>query len=98
MKVSFKLTPKAKEDIWEIWNYTVIKWGEPKADEYTKKIYKRCQWLADNQNIGISRDEIKPGYRSYPEGKHIIFYRIVDNEIQIIGVPHQSEDINNMFD
>ena len=33
----------------------------------------------------------------FPEGKHIIYYRPVDNDIEILRVAHQSEDIERYF-
>ncbi|MEL6208286.1 MAG: hypothetical protein AAFR47_23755 [Pseudomonadota bacterium] len=38
-----------------------------------------------------------PHLRSWREGSHIIFYRIAEDRIQIIGVPHQSMDLDGMF-
>lgn len=34
-----------------------------------------------------------PGYRSVPEGSHIIFYVVTDEYVDIIGIPHKSMDI-----
>jgi toxin ParE1/3/4 len=43
--------------------------------------------------LGRSRDEIAPGYRSYPHELHVIFYLIREGGIDIIGVPHQAMDL-----
>lgn len=72
MKNRFYLTPRSKEDLWEIWDYTVSQWGEVKADEYYNKILLRCKWLGNNQHVGKLRNEIKEGYKSFYEGKHTI--------------------------
>ncbi len=93
MTVEYQLTPKAKNDLWQIWHYSIDIWGEQQADKYTKQLYDRFQWLADNPLLGASKDEIKAGYRSWKEGEHLIFYRIADdNTIEIIGIPHQGMD------
>lgn len=43
--------------------------------------------------LGRSRDEVKEGYRSFNEGSHIIFYRVAESAIEIIGIPHKNMDI-----
>jgi len=39
------------------------------------------------------RDEVKEGYQSYFQGSHTIFYREIGEDIEILGIPHQNEDI-----
>ena len=53
----------------------------------------RFERLAENPLAGGERNDVHPGYRSFPEGSHIIFYVIRDEYIDIIGVPHKSMDI-----
>ena len=71
----YRLTPKAKADLRIIWNYTTEKWGENQAIQYILQIKSKFKQLADNPLLGKSRNDIKEGYRSFPEGKHHIFYR-----------------------
>ncbi len=33
------------------------------------------------------------GYYSFPEGRQVIFYAIIESGIDIIGIPHQRMDI-----
>jgi len=35
--------------------------------------------LAENPNIGRNCDEIKNGYRKFPQGSHVIIYKQVDS-------------------
>src|SRR5690606_1746926 len=51
------------------------------------------RWLAGNPMLGRTRNEVKEGYRSFREGGHIVFYRVVEGTIEIIGVPHQNMDV-----
>jgi len=42
----------------------------------------------------MSCDEIRPGYRKFPRGSHVIFYRsATDCMIEIVRVLHRSMDI-----
>jgi toxin ParE1/3/4 len=87
------LSPEAKTDIVNIRKYTTQKWGKAQADKYSLELRERMRWLADNPMLGRTRDEVKEGYRSFKEGSHIIFYRIAEGTIEIIGIPHQNMDI-----
>ncbi len=88
----FKLTPAAKTDLKDIARYTLHKWGRTKRNQYLSALDNRFAWLAEDPLFGKSRDEIKMGYRSYPEGLHVIFYRIAKNNIEILGILHQNID------
>ncbi len=89
---SYKLSDEAKKDIAEIYNYSKNKWGTRQTTRYLKLLRKRMRWLAQNPKLGEQRNEIKEGYHSFPESKHIIYYVINQNHIYIIGVLHQSMD------
>jgi len=88
----FKLTLAAKEDLKEIARYTQNKWGKEKRDLYLTSLNNKFIWLAENPQVGRTRTEIKQGYMSYPEGKHIIFYRPKRTEIEILAILHQNMD------
>ena len=53
----------------------------------------RFEWQAENPLTGRERNDVHPGYRSFPEGSHIIFYVISDECVDIIGIPHKSMDV-----
>lgn len=88
----FKITPQAYADLKEIARYTQNKWGVKKRNLYIFAINNRFEWLSKNPEIGKSRDDIKKGYLSYPEGKHVIFYKAKINHIEILSILHQSMD------
>jgi len=45
--------------------------------------------------MGRERPEIKSGYRSIAEGKHVIFYRAGDNGIEILRILHGRMNIEH---
>jgi len=94
----YKLTQSAEIDMVEIFDYSSEEHGVIQAENYINKLYSRFQWLVDNPKLGTDRDELKEGYKSYFQGKHTIFYREVVAGIEIIGIPHQSEDIEQHFE
>ena len=90
---NYILSPAAKIALIEIKEYTTKQWGAKQANAYLVQLRDRMRFLVKNPTLGKSRDEIKPGYFSFPEGKHVIFYRILKTNIEIIGIPHQNMDI-----
>ena len=98
MENNYFLTPNAKSDLQEIWIYTLETWGQSQADDYIFEFFNRFEWLANQPLLGKNRQEISLGYYSFLQAEHIIFYEISDNGIAIIGILHQSMDIDNYFD
>jgi toxin ParE1/3/4 len=96
MSSKYTIRESAQADLEEIWLYTYEEWGTQQADKYLNQLFSRFSWLAENPLIGKSRDDIKAGYYCFPEGMHLVFYIICDKSIDIIGIPHQSMDINHI--
>jgi len=93
MTVQYHLRSLAQDDLESIWLYTVEHWGVEQADTYLDALINRFEWLAENANIGKQRDDVKKGYYCFPEGMHLIFYTLKNNQVDIIGIPHQRMDI-----
>lgn len=51
------------------------------------------EFLAHNPQAGVARDDVREGYRSFPEGRHLIFYREADGTIEVIRLLHDSMDV-----
>jgi len=71
----FELTRKAKEDLRKIAKYTENLWGRDQRNLYTKQFDDGFHLLAESPSVGKQCDYIKDGYRKFPQGSHIIFYR-----------------------
>ncbi len=86
----YTLREIAKEDLEEIGRYTQQTWGIDQRNKYLQQFSKRFSWLAENPLFGKERDEVKPGYMSYNEGSHVIFYIIGNDFIDILSILHES--------
>ena len=93
MTCRFRLTPRAAVDLDTIAVYTIETWGLAQMEEYLLSLNTKFEWLAENPLAGRERNDVHPGYRSYPAGSHIIFYIVSDDSVDIIGIPHKSMDI-----
>lgn len=95
MASRYVLSPRALKDLRHIWDMTVQNWGVAQAERYTNALDNRCAMLAENPMLGRARDEVRTGLRSFPEGRHLIFYRVNGDVIEIVGFPHQRQDIDS---
>ena len=94
---NYVLSELARQDIVSIRDYTLDTWGHEQVEKYLSQLEQRLEWLAENPKSGKKREDVKEGYRSYPEGCHVVFYRISEDGIEVIGLIHQSEDIEQHF-
>ncbi|MFV2061259.1 MAG: type II toxin-antitoxin system RelE/ParE family toxin [Gammaproteobacteria bacterium] len=90
---SYLLSTEAKKDFLSIRAYTLKRWGALQAQKYLDSLEKKCDDLVKRPHLGRERPEIKTGFRSISEGKHMIFYRVSKKGIEILRVLHTRVDI-----
>jgi len=96
-KKSYILSEIADKDLEEIFDFTFDEFGFNQAEKYLLEIEEIFQNLIINPKLGKKRHEIKEGLYSFPKDNHIIFYRILEDHIQIVRVLHGSKDIPKYF-
>lgn len=90
----FRITNKARDDLIGIARYTETTWGRDQRMLYLKRLDSCFYALAENPALGRQCDEIKQDYYKYPEGSHIIFFRLgSDGDIEIIRILHRRMDV-----
>ncbi len=93
---TFKLSRKALSDLIEIGKYTAKKWSIKQRNAYLKQLNDCFDELSKNPNLGLKCDYIRKGYRRFPQGSHLIFYRLnTDKAVEIIRVLHKSMDVES---
>lgn len=92
MKGRLFLKPRAQSDLDAIWNYTANRWGLEQAETYTRQLWSRIQAVAANPSLGRECDEVRAGYRQYPSGSHILFYRLTDDGVEVVRILHERMD------
>ena len=80
---------EAEEDIDQITAYTTRTWGWRQTIHYLAKLEDGFNLLAQNPSIGRSCDSIRPGLRRFEIGKHVVFFILEPNGIQIVRILHQ---------
>lgn len=61
------LAPEADADLWDIVRH-IAKRNPPAAYRFIDVVYEKGELLASHPEIGLKRDELDPGLRSFPIG------------------------------
>lgn len=94
----YRMTVAAEKDLEEIYDYTSDKFGSSQAAKYLEELESLFHQIAENPNIGKTRDETKKGLRSFPKSSHLIFYRVLPDYIRIVRILHGSRDTFHLLD
>ncbi|KPF78834.1 plasmid stabilization protein ParE [alpha proteobacterium AAP81b] len=89
----YVLSPLARADLDDIWDYTARRWDEAQAETYLRLIQAAIDAVAANPKLGRPYDEVRTGYRRRRAGSHLIFYREVADAIDVVRVLHEKMDI-----
>lgn len=57
----------------------------------------RLEVIAHHSLMGRQRPELAAGLRSFPESSYVIFYRPIEDGIELIRVLHRARDISPDF-
>lgn len=85
--MGFRLTPMAEADIEAILLH-IAKDNPPAAIRWYDVILQRCERLGEMPGIGVSRDDVRPGLRTFPVGRYLILYRAIGDDAEIVRVVH----------
>ena len=94
--MTYCLSRRARRDILLIWSY-IAKDNEQAADRFIDSLIQHFKLLGRNPHIGRRRDDLRAGYRSFPVGQYLVFYRVVDGDIQVMHVVRGKRDIDSLF-
>lgn len=89
----YVLSPLARDDLDQIWDYTAQRWDETQAEAYLRMIQAAIDAVAANPKLGRPYDEVRSGYRCHRAGSHLIFYREAADAIDVVRVLHERMDI-----
>lgn len=94
--MAYRLTVPAQHDLDEAEKYTIEKWDILQAIDYSEQLFSSFQLLAEFPSKGrIDEFYEDEEVRKYPLKHHIIIYRIVGDDIEILAIPHGSKHPDN---
>jgi toxin ParE1/3/4 len=94
-----RLLPSARDDLSSIFWYLVEASGSRLiADRFVRSLRAQCVKLASLPvTLGRSRPELRAGLRSFPFRGYIIFFRYVDNVLEVVNIVEGHRDIDTLF-
>jgi len=87
------LSEDVEKDLKDIFDYTFHNYGESQAIDYVSSFDLKFDQIRLNPLMGRNRPEIRKGLRSTLNKKHIIFYKIEYQTIQLLRILHSSRDL-----
>ncbi|MEM6753234.1 MAG: type II toxin-antitoxin system RelE/ParE family toxin [Cyanobacteria bacterium P01_C01_bin.38] len=92
----FKISTGAAQDLEDIWNY-IAQNNTRAADNLFDKLREKFARLAKFPQMGQQREDLAVYLRSFSVGSYLIFYRIIDEGVEIVRIIHCSQDIELIF-
>ena len=92
----FRITAAAKQDLKNIAKFTQTNWGREQRNIYLTDFDHAFHQLAENPELGQECDYVYPGYRFFPVGSHLVFYKSgIDKTVEIIRVLHKRMNVSS---
>lgn len=85
-------SPKAKSDLSDIWDYTLVEWGIEQAEKYVRELWGAIQAQALDTSTSVDISDVRRRYRKVRSGSHVIFFKLTDSEIDVVRILHQRTD------
>ena len=86
---NFRLTPDAKSDLIEIRRFTIKQWGAAQSQKYLSELRQTIRLLAETPSLGKSRLDVGSDVLSFPQGSHVIYYMVHEQQLVVFGVLHK---------
>ena len=78
--------------------YTLQQWGDAQVVAYEATLHEAFVTLGEHPAVGRARHDVRPGYRSFPVGQHVVFYVIRRQNVRIVRILHRRMDARRAFD
>ena len=88
-----RLSPLARADLEDIWDFTVAQWDEAQAQAYLMNLDTSMKLLATHPQLGRSIDHVREGYFTFPAASHLLVYRLRPGAIEFMRILHKRMDV-----
>ena len=85
----FRLSPAARQDIDDIFEFSVQRWGVDQAFRYTDAMVAAFHRFAESPALAQDCSDIRAGYRRGLVGRHYVYFVTDTQGIVVIRVLHQ---------
>lgn len=96
--MKYRLLPQAAADLEDIGDY-IANHNPSAAVRFVDALEKRWSLLTLHPFSGAPREDIAPGIRHLIIGEYLTFYRVGEDTVEIVRVPHgrrriEADDLN----
>lgn len=92
-----RITEQAEADLGDLWAYIAAS-SPDAADQMVDAILEGSRIHVRFPNMRLKRDELRPGIRCFVVSPYVIFYRPVEEMIEVVRILHGSRDIIGLFE
>ena len=90
------ISPQADQDLLDIWCY-IAEDSPVNADRFLDKLLDVANKLTEFKGIGTARPELAAGLYAFPVDRYVLYYRPVNDGIELVRVVNASRDITLLF-
>lgn len=92
-------SPQAQRQLADIWSWVETRSGFPeRAEAFVDSIIEFCDNLADNPQVGIQRDDLRPGLRVVGFRRRVnVAFAVVARRVEILGVYYGGQDFESQL-
>ena len=89
------LSPKAKVDLSQVWDYTYAEWGAEQAEKYIRELWAAIEEQSNDLTKSVDISDVRKGYRKVRSGSHVIFFKVTQGGIlDVVRILHQKMDFD----
>ncbi len=88
----YRLTPRALDDLDDIWRFSAETWSVTQADRYIDELVRVFETIASMPTLARARHEFVPPVRIHPYGSHLIVYTIEADHIAVLRLLGGQQD------
>ncbi len=89
------LSPKAKVDLSQLWDYTYGEWGTEQAEKYIREIWAAIEEQSSDLTKSVDISDVRKGYRKVRSGSHVFFFKATKGgNLDVVRILHQKMDFD----
>ncbi len=93
---SFQFSPDARKDLGEIFD-NLAQYSTQAAEKFLESVDQKCRFLAQHSDVGARKEMLMAGLRAFGVGKYVIFFRKIDDSVEIVRILHGARDLPSFF-
>jgi toxin ParE1/3/4 len=92
-----RLTEQAEADLDDLWAYIAAD-NLAAADRMVDAVLEGSRRHVRFPGMGQSRDDLRPGLRCFVVSPYVVFYRSVEDTIEVLRILHGARDISRLIE